>query len=194
MAEIRSHYTTLIIGRKRSGKSTKGRKIAEKFVEAHPAKRVLILDVNAAPAYADLPLLTDNQVKGWKPNAKLRIARYYNSDYKAMVQNIQGLRGGLILFEDCTKYIDANPHPAVKGFLVDHRMRDLDLIFTFHSVSRVPPFMWEMTHQVLLHKTTDDRNKIRSRPIPSLPALIKAWDKLMLSKDDFEAILVDTYI
>lgn len=194
MAEVRSHLVTSIVGRKRSGKSTKIRRLATLFAKAHPGKRVLILDVNAAPAYADLPLLTDAQVRTWKPNAMLRIARYYNPDYKTMMENIQGFKSGLIAFEDATKYIDANPQPAIKAFLVDHRMRDLDLFFTFHNLTRIPPFLWEMTHQVLLHKTTDDRDKIKTRPIPNLKEILKAWDLLMAHKDDFHALLIETYV
>jgi hypothetical protein len=122
------------------------------------------------------------------------MARFYLEDNKAMLDAIQAFRGGLIILEDCTKYIDANPHPRVKEFLVDHRMRDLDLFFTFHSVTRVPPFFWEMTHQVLLLKTQDDRKGIERRRIPNMREFLKAFDKVMASKDNYTSALVDTYI
>jgi hypothetical protein len=191
----RSHLATGIVGKKHTGKSTKARQLANAYAKAHPDKRVLILDVNGAPVYADLPLLTETQVRTWLPDARLKMARFYLEDNKAMLAAVQKFRGGLLIFEDCTKYIAGHPTPNVKAFLVDHRMRDLDLMFTFHAITFVPPFFWKMLNQVLLLKTSDTAAELKTRSqIPNKVAFMAAYEKLQKTKDDYAAVLVDTNI
>ncbi len=198
----RLNTCTLIIGRKGTGKSTKACQMAQEYVRrnADKKKRALIVDVNGAPAYNALPFFSLRQVAAWKPDAPTRIAKSYLSkaddeDDKALFQGLKNFRSGLLVFEDCTKYIPGNPGPHVRKFLVDHRMWDVDLVFTFHSLVRVPPFFWEMTSHVVLCKTQDSRDKLSKRDaIPNLPDMLSAYDRVTRCADPFHAELVRTLI
>lgn len=190
----RHNISTVIIGRKATGKSTYSCNLAKEFVKANPTKRFLIVDVNGSPAYNEFPLLTESQLRGWKADAKLRVAKYYDPDHARMFEAIQHFRNGAILFEDCTKYILPNPSSEIRMYLTDHRMWNVDLFFTFHSLNRVPPFFWEMTAWVVLKKTQDtDIQRFRHR-IPNFKDIEKAWNQVMASKDPYITKSVSTLI
>jgi len=193
-AEKRLHVTALMVGRKGTGKSTELAKIARDYARNNPKKRVLIIDVNGSPAYNDFPLLTPEQLQGWKESASLRIAKFYHSDHDVLFEMVSKFRNGMVVFEDCTKYIGSNPTGAVKMYLVDHRMWQVDLIFTFHSLHRVPKFFWEMTAYIVLKKTQDTEIRNQRGKIPNFQEVEKAWIEVMKSKNDYIHKTVPTLI
>ncbi len=189
IVKTRINDTEIIVGRKGTGKST----YANKRACAYPSnKKVLIIDVNASPAYKQhklidaKTLLSNRWVKG--------VVRYYESDHDLMMNNIikhcnntQTIKQGiLIVFEDCTKYIDANPGKLVKSFLVDHRMWNADLMFTFHSFKRIPPFFFEMCSYITVMKTQENFETPRNENlIPNYETLVKARRLVMASNNDY---------
>jgi hypothetical protein len=190
----RHNISTVIIGRKATGKSTYACNLAKEYVKANPTKRFLIVDVNGSPAYNEFPLLDESKLRTWKPDAKLRVAKYYNPNHTEMFAAIQNFRNGAILFEDCTKYILPNPSAEIRMYLTDHRMWNVDLFFTFHSLNRVPPFFWEMTAWVVLKKTQDTDIKSFKNRIPNFKDIEKAWNSVMASKDPYITKSVSTLI
>jgi GTPase SAR1 family protein len=189
MQSKRANTAWVIVGRKHTGKSTLINGIAKGYPKD---KKVLIVDVNGSPAYNEHAWITAPMLPRWKNG----IYRYYDSDQDLMMDNIiQTFRHGLIIFEDCTKYIKANPGQRVKSFLVDHRMWDADLIFTFHSFKRVPPLFWEMTDKVIIKKTSEQIDTPKNRnEIPNFEAVSEAWHQVMASKNDFIHKAVNTLI
>jgi energy-coupling factor transporter ATP-binding protein EcfA2 len=183
------HVSGLMVGRKGTGKSTKLAKIAAAYP---PDSKVLIIDVNGSPAYNQFQQITINQVKLLKKG----VVRLLGTPSAETLTTIAThFRGGLIVFEDCTKYIEGNVRPEIKTFLVDHRMFQCDLIFTFHSLKRVPPFFWEMISYVTLLKTleTFDPGTYRSK-IPNYEKIAEAFKKVNSQKDDYFGITVETLI
>ena len=186
------NYAALIVGAKGTGKSTKLCKIARAYAKANPDKKALIIDVNGSPAYDgvkeikidELRLLRSGLVKivGTPTDGELaEIAKIYVD--------------GLVVFEDCTKYIYGNPQPVIRGFLTDHRMRSCDLIFTFHSLKRVPPFFWEMCAYVTVLKTQETFAKSQNENrVPNYPAVADAFKKVQISKDRYYSVTVETMI
>ncbi|HWY13347.1 MAG TPA: hypothetical protein VN026_18605 [Bacteroidia bacterium] len=200
--EIRSHFASCLAGRKSTGKSTFTNKCAIEFYKAHPNKRVLIIDVNGSPAYNEHQLISYDQIKRWNKGIK----KFYDPDHEKMFQFIidffsirNNPRGfdGLILMEDCTKYIDATPDKQMKTFLVDHRMWRADLIFTFHSIDIIPKFFWKMVNYVEIFKTQDvfeGRDRELSRRIPNYKDVLKVHEKVMKHKSDYYHESVRTLI
>lgn len=192
---IRLNQTEIIVGRKGVGKSTYANRRAIKYPQH---KKVLIVDVNKSPAYAAHPFIDSATLLSgrWKSG----IVRYYERDKNLMFDTIMqhcensGLRPGiLIIFEDCTKYIPANPQPAVKSFLVDHRMWNADLVFTFHSVKRIPPFFWEMCTHLTLFKTQENFETARNENvIPNFHEIARARKLVMDSSNEREKRTVET--
>lgn len=183
------NHSSLVIGRKGVGKSTYLAAIAKKYPKT---SKVLIIDVNGSPAYNAYQQIQINQVKSLKSG----IVKLIGTPTKDVLKKIAtDFRNGLIIFEDCTKYIEGNPIPEIKTFLVDHRMYNCDLIFTFHSLKRVPPFFWEMTSYVTLFKTLEnfDNGTNRNR-IPNYENILKAFKKVNSHNDDRFKITVETMI
>lgn len=182
------HYTSITVGRKHTGKST----LTAGVVQDYPNdQKALVLDVNRSPAYDRYPEIQLNQVKALK-RGKVRLVG--TPDEEALKTIAEHFRGGLIVFEDCTKYISGNVRPEIKTFLVDHRMYNCDLIFTFHSLVMVPPFFWQMTSYLTLLKTQDVLdNKYRSR-IPNFDKVAAAFKRVNASKDPFCYETIETLI
>jgi len=180
-------YTILTVGRKRTGKSTK----TAGTVDAYAGDKVLILDVNNSPAYNKYPAIELDQVKALK-SGKVKLLG--TPDEEALKTIAKYFRGGLLVFEDCTKYISGNVRPEIKTFLVDHRMYNCDLIFTFHSLVMVPPFFWQMASYLRLLKTQDVlENKYRGR-IPNFEKVSAAFKRVNASKDPYYFEDIETLI
>jgi len=172
------HYSAIVVGQKGVGKSTKLATIAKQY---HPSLKVLIIDVNGSPAY--------NAFKQVEPKDIVRLQKGIfrllgTPDMATLTTIATKFRDGLVIFEDCTKYISGAVHPSIKTFLVDHRMYNCDLIFTFHSLKRVPPFFWEMISYCVLFKTAEvfenPTNKFR---IPNYENMLKAFNEVKANKD-----------
>lgn len=169
----RDNVTGIIVGRKAQGKSTKIRQIVDRYPSD---KRVLIVDVNNSPAYQDIPRMEVRHVRHWRKG----VYKINNRDKSAMLWEIlEYVRNALVVFEDCTKYIKGNVGEEVISFLVDQRMYNLDLLFTFHSVKRIPPQFWEMTNYLVLFKTNENIDTPRNRNvIPNYEAVQQAFERI----------------
>lgn len=189
MAERDLHVSSLVVGQKGTGKSTYTNKLAR----AYPAdKKVLIFDVNGSPAYKDIMLIEPKDVKRLTRGVVRLLGTPTDETLDIVAKDF---RGGLIIYEDCTKYISGNVPPLIKTFLVDHRMYQCDLVFTFHSLKRVPPFFWEMVSYITLFKTSEvfESGTNRNR-IPNYEAILSAYKKAKASKDKYFNITVETLV
>lgn len=191
------HLAIAIAGRKHTGKSTFAMKMLLKLNQ-----KVIIVDPNNSPAYKSIPWVTFKQLKTLQSG----IVRYYNRDTDLMFDELWELfnpKGtakkwnGTIMFDDATKYIDANPSKKVKSLLVDHRMYGINLLFTFHALSFVPQFFWKMLTHVVLFKTQDlmDENKREyGKRIPNFLEIYSNWKKVMNDNNEHAQIVVQTLI
>lgn len=194
---IRANEAMVIVGRKHTGKSTLANKIASEFGKKNPEKRVLIINVNASPAYDRHPLISYEGMKRWKHG----IYQFYDADHDRMFDHLFEVFdprvkkfNGLFVFEDCTKYIDPNPSKKIKSFLVDHRMWNADMLFTFHSLVRVPPFFWDMTSRIILLKTQDVIDGSYAKKIPNWKEVSAAYDRVMQNTNPYYHEVISTLI
>lgn len=172
------HYSAIVVGRKGVGKSTYNNSVAVKYPRA---KKVLIIDVNGSPAYNAHRQIEVKDIRGFRTG----IAKILGTPTLETLKIIaKYFRNGLVIFEDCTKYIEGNVHPSIKEFLVDHRMFNCDLIFTFHSLKRVPPFFWEMISYCVLFKTAETFESARNKNvIPNYESILSAFRRVNKAKD-----------
>lgn len=189
MADRDLHHASIVIGRKGVGKSTYLAKIAAQYPKH---QKVLIFDVNGSPAYNAYQTIEPKQIKLLKQGAVRILGVPTTETLKTAAEHF---RGGLVIFEDCTKYVEGNVHPSIKTFLVDHRMYQCDLIFTFHSIKRVPPFFWEMISYCTLFKTAEtfDSGQYKNR-IPNYETMLKAYNKINASSDIRYHLTIETLI
>ena len=193
---MRVNGSHVIVGRRATGKSTYGNQLAE-FYYKKTGKKALVIDVNGAAAYAHHQELDEKQFMKWCKGDYGGVKRFYLSDNAHMMELVaKNFRNGFVLFEDCTKYIEANPKKIVKDFLVDLRMWNVDLFFTFHSLDFVPPFFWKMCNKVHVLRTDDileKRDNYFMKRIPNYMHIKTAMLKVRKSKLKFpNPIVVNT--
>lgn len=184
--KMRDNESNVIVGAKAQGKSGFARKVIDTCY--NPAtQRILVVTQTDPPAYSDMQRINSLQkLATWKGNGMVKF--YSDGDPFAMMRGLVQLaqrgvlKNGLIVFEDCTNYIDPNPDRSVKNFLVNHRMYNLDLLYTTHAVKFVPPFFWKMINSVTVFKTLDtftNEKDLERRQIPNATAVYEAWRKVM---------------
>jgi len=100
-------------------------------------------------------------IKRWNPTDKRA-----GIDFLIQKNNVHD---GLVVLEDCTGYIPPNPSYDVRQFMVDRRMHNLDLIFTFHALGFIPPFFRRFLTHIILFKTGDGE-------LPMEPSFRKHWN------------------
>jgi hypothetical protein len=193
----RSNEAMIIVGRKHTGKSTLANVIATEFAKKNPEKRALIVNVNASPAYDKHPYISYEGMKRWKKGCY----QFYDRDHEKMFDHFMEVFdprtkkfNGLFCFEDCTKYIDPHPDKKIKAFLVDHRMWNADMLFTFHSLMSVPPFFWKMTSRVIILKTQDVIDSSFAKRIPNWKEVGPAHERVMKNENNYYHEVVSTLI
>ncbi|MBC8051888.1 MAG: hypothetical protein H7Y13_02370 [Sphingobacteriaceae bacterium] len=189
MSKTRLHCAIAIVGKKGCGKSTK---LAELALNYPADRKVLIMDVNGSPAYNQFQKVDVNDIKRLK-KGKVRLMGTPTEETLNIIA--RDFRDGLLIAEDCTKYIENSPTKAVKTLLVDHRMLGCDLVFTFHAIKFIPPFFWQMLSHVMICKTMENVDTARNRNvIPNADEIIAAYLRVKASKDAYYCETVETYI
>lgn len=158
MKNERLHERHAFIGVNGTGKSTAIKSLFDLYDLKQ--QRILIIAETDPPAYDKYKRVkTYEDLKRFKTGV-VKFYDYENNPFEmlARIRNLYNegyLRNGLCIMEDCTNYIDANPHRDVKAFIINHRMWDLDLIFATHAFSLLPKFMRKFMHSVTVFKTGD---------------------------------------
>ncbi len=155
----RLHERHAFVGVNGTGKST----VIEKLFKSYDLKtqRIVVIAETDPPAYEKYKRVKDYEdLKRFK-NGVIKFYDYENNPYLMLSKlrelcNDGYLRNGLFVFEDCTNYVDSNPHRDVKSFIINHRMYDLDLIFTTHGLTLLPKFMRKFMHTITLFKTGEE--------------------------------------
>lgn len=179
----RSNLITLVVGSPKVGKTTYISELVKKY-----RKKVLIIDINSEKLYKDYPVITPEQIRTHTEG----VARIINEDHKTVLSLIDRyFYNGLVVFEDATVYAMKATENPVKNLLVNYRHRNRDYIFTFHSLRRIPPFIFEMANYITLFRTAE--NVVESKgKIPEFPVVAKAFEAVKKSKDQYCKITVQT--
>jgi hypothetical protein len=190
MNNNRPHTSTIIVGRRFTGKSTY---LATEIIPIYlkQKKRIIIITATDPTAYEKIPrIYTFDNLRTWLIDDKQTPAvKFYSSDdpfkmikeLNSFAQNEKIINNMLLIFEDATNYIDANPDRAVKNFLVNHRMYNCDLIFTLHAIEFIPPFFSKMSNYLTIFKTNDalTLQYLKTRRITKYIELFNAWLHVM---------------
>lgn len=196
--ENRSNIAAAVFGFKETGKSTWLNSEAVKYNQK-TGKRVLIINVNGSPAYDAHQILTYENFPRWKRGVK----QFYDPDTDVMWDFLIDLYhkdnqfNGMIIFEDCWKYIDPNPSKRIRTFLTDHRMINADLYYSFHSFDFMPPRFWKMTTHIVIKKTSDileENVRENRKKIPNFDAVLKTYLQVKNAKNIFTTKIVETGI
>ena len=178
----RINLVNIIVGKRGTGKSHFFlKKLLPKYQKMHPRQRILIMDTLDHPAYRDIPRITSGMLARWRGGGVYRI---FGEDEQVILDAIEKhTRNALIVFEDASKYIDANLPDKVNRFVLDSKQKNLDLIFMFHGFSYCPPKLWRIADNVIIFKS--DNPDFRKKEIVAYEDVKTAWNKVMTDSNRY---------
>ena len=185
----RIHHAGVLLGRKGTGKSTRLAELAAEYVKRQ-GRPALIIDVNGSMAYANFQPITLEQLGTWQA---VEVRKIYSPNSLEMLTAIKAtFKNGLLIAEDCSRYIPPNPPTQVKELITDHRMLGLDVIFTFHALRLVPKYFWTFTNYLILRKTNEHLEPSDRNRYPFYHTLLPAFEKVRAAKSNFAEQVIST--
>lgn len=164
----------VVVGRRGSGKTT----FAKMLIDCSPLK-VLVLDTFDHPDYRHLTTIKPEQLSRWKGGN----VRLHSGD---PVENCQlifdKVHNSLIVFEDCRRYIEPTVQKPIRQGIVEHRNKNNDLVFMFHSLKDVPPYLCSMYNSIVLFKTNDNVKGERQVKYSNWDEITAAHNRVMQNK------------
>lgn len=186
---MRINNVSVVLGRRGSGKTTYIRELIGHYRQVHPQQKILIVDTLDHPAYRDVPSIDVDLLKRWKMPNTYRIYGSHTDEIFNTIKN--NLWNALVVFEDASKYIRRQLSDEVRSFILDSKQKNLDLIFLFHGFSYVPPEMFRVIDNIVLFRCDDP--SYRKNDIVAFDEVLKAWKKVMNSKNPYEHATVRIY-
>ncbi len=158
MQQKRSNGIYLLVGRRETGKTT----YTKSLLSVYPQKK-LIIDMFSHPSYEEYPRITIDLLKSWK-NGTYRLYGYDIAEILAALQQIdsngnRAIRNCLIVFEDSKRYIESNVPAELKQLIIEHRNRNIDIVFQFHNLVDIPPYIAAMHNKMVLFKCNTNFSK-----------------------------------
>ena len=104
--------------------------------------------------------------------------RFFSSNIKDFLKLVQQKHGGSIcVFEEATGFFSGAAAPLTKQVIVGKRhpveAGGRNLVFVFHTINSVPPFLLETADYIILGKTGDDLNRVKKKSIKIFPYFYK---------------------
>lgn len=149
----------LVVGARGMGKTTVNKRLLNK---AHIDAR-LVMDLKA-------------EYKGLYNHAP-----FY--DFESFTKRAIAARGCLILIEEATIHLPVNSNNRdLTRILVDARHYGNTIIMSFHSLQRIPKYVFELSNVLVLHKTGDQIGDVKAFGDPKITDAFIEVEKLpMLS-------------
>lgn len=150
--EVRQRFNWIIIGINGTGKSV----FTQKAIKALKWKRILIVTFSGAPEiwqdYDEIDIEDRKLMANFTGIRTVRAIKYKRQTLAILYENF---RNGLIVFDDCKPYIKPNlDHtPGLTELFADFRHHGIDMCFVLHSVTQVPPEVWNHSKYAFIGKT-----------------------------------------
>ena len=178
----------LVVGGRGRGKTT----FIQNLLEKSPQPKKLVVDTFAHPAYADYTAVTLQELYNFKNyNGLFHLAEPQIESHLADVSKL--VRNTMIVFEDCLKYIQPNPQPAIRNICLDSKQKGNDVFFLYHSWSQVPPKLATWADYAIIFKTQETFENQKSRLGGIYSAIYPAYKQVEKSKNHYEVKSVQLY-
>lgn len=93
-------------------------------------------------------------------NTQKKDARIYGHDIEELLPHLNNkISNTVILFEDSRRYIEPSIQKPFRQLIIEHRNKNIDLVFQFHNLADVPPYLAAMHNVIVLFRTNDNLNK-----------------------------------
>lgn len=175
------------VGRPRTGKTTFNLALIKALAKQ---KGVLIFDVNGEKAFADYPKMPFDKLPGWKSKGIYRV--HHTSPDEFMDTVFHSVYNAVVVFEDTTAYVDSTISESLKRLLVDRRHRNVDMLFSFHSLRVIPPKILDFTNYMIVGKTGDSEKYLKNlEKLPNPEEFLKVWQRVKNHPSNFYREIIE---
>jgi hypothetical protein len=178
----RLNQIILVIGRRGEGKSYY---TLNKLLPRLKMKK-LIVDMFDHPDYSAYgKSLSLEQLNRFNTGSKN--GRIYGYEIDEILSKINSvISNTVIVFEDSRRYVEPSIQKDFRKLIIEHRNKNIDLIFQFHNLSDVPPYLAAMYNVVVMFRTNDNLSK-RMEKFSNWESLEKAQSAVRLISDKVKA-------
>lgn len=133
----------LNVGRPKTGKTTRSKKLLQSFVNDGRKNDIIIYDVNREyTAFYDKPFLI----------------------YDEFIKSLEGIKNKILLFEEATIFFsNKSEEKILKRLCIQKRHDNNIIILNFHSIRSIPRYIFDLTDYVILFKTNDNELTVKSK-------------------------------
>jgi hypothetical protein len=169
----------LIVGQKGAGKS-------------HSVKNVILPKVKNAIVYDvynyEYPDLEETEPEEYK-SGKMK---YVGEDEERMLDSLTNYRNTCFIMEDATVFLDNSKRSKpFKRVIYGMRHKNVMIVLLFHALNRVPKWLYEQSNVLILLKTGDFVEDVRTKFKD--PRIYNAFLKLKQSKNPHEKVILNTF-
>lgn len=151
----RNRKVIVFCGSRGKGKSTQIEKLINRYKE-----KVLIYDIHGESIYRKFTTIEVNKISKHLKG----VAKVINADYDLVLTTLYSdFKNGLIVLEDANFYLNSARNEMLWRMLVQARHRGTDIVLTFHSLARIPPYVYEMMNDLVLFKTSENIDRIKNK-------------------------------
>lgn len=143
----RLNFIYILTGKKGCGKSTLALKVANAA-----NKKIVVVGTDDNDVYADFEKVSLENLP--YSNAK-NIFCITEEPIKCFDILNKHCTNRVVIIEDGQKFINSDVQKEVKTFIINHRMRNFDVLFMYHSLKFIPPYIAQQYNKILLFKTVD---------------------------------------
>jgi len=172
----RTPQIALLVGRRKAGKTTLGRKL----IEASQFKKILVVDTFEHPDYTDFQTITADMLPRWK-NGRKRIIYRSDEDLQAINESVFNT---LIVLEDCSKYITGDLSAPLRGIIFDSKQKNNDVVIMYHGFRFIPPKLLSNVNYITLFKIGENLSASKQK-IPNYDELLKAHNQIQSSSNPY---------
>lgn len=151
-ANTRLNWLYLLIGTTGTGKTTRGLTLARTIAKAHNCQ-LIICDEVYRNEYSKMKVIGLQQLSTCKH--KEFVVIHDEMEEVAFVLNNAKVNA-VTVWEDCGTYLNGNISETWKRYIKNHRKWNFEVIFMYHFISEVPPYVRRLWKKMVLHKTADD--------------------------------------
>lgn len=147
MQKERINYVILLVGKRACGKTSVGLKLA-----LASGKNILVINTDNNEAYKQFEMVPLENLQNWRGSKGMVVT---SNPIQAMTIANGYLKNLFIILDDTQKYVSQSVQQEVKNFIINHRMRNFDVVLMYHSLKFVPPYFANQFNKLLLFKTQD---------------------------------------
>lgn len=182
---------TTIVGEVEIGKTTQ----ALGIINPYEHGMVTIHDYQGEPQLQSFPEIGLDQMRAQK-SGKYRVS---TSDWKTFIDHclynyrIGSDKKGMIYFDDMSSWVPQAKYQPLHDLMTGLRHKHLDILSTHHHLWRVPPYVMDDTHYLVIMKTGEAPDKGDVKRFKHGQRILEAFERVAASTNKHALEVVKLY-